>query len=279
SYCGVSGLRPTYGRASRRGAMALCWTLDKIGPLARTADDCGMVLAATAGPDPGDPTTLPTPFRYAPETARDGGFRLGVLRESLDDMQPAVRSSFEASLGELGQVATLEDIELPDFPYSEATTIILRAEAAAAMEELIESGKLAELTAPEDRIGGYAGTVLPAVDYLRAQRIRRKAMAALDAVVARYDAIVAPTTALVASPLDLRFDDYAGKLRRLSLGAAGNLAGLPAISVPNGFGERGLPTALQFVGRAGSENAILAVAPAYQARTGWHRVRPPAFAG
>ncbi len=274
SYCGVSGLRPTYGRVSRHGAMALSWTLDKIGPLGHSADDCGIVLGAIAGPDPRDPTTLPTLYRYAPDTDRSAGFRLGVLRDGLQDMQPEVRASFADSLVVLGEIATLEDVALPVFPYGEVARIILSAEAATALAALIESGKLAGLTAPEDRIGGYAGTLIPAVDYLRAQQIRRHLDRALDTLFARYDAIVCPTTAVVASPLDMRFDDYAGKMRRLSIGAAGNLAGLPAISVPNGFGERGLPTGLQIVGRAGAEDAVLAVARAYQSRTDWHTRHP-----
>jgi aspartyl-tRNA(Asn)/glutamyl-tRNA(Gln) amidotransferase subunit A len=276
SYCGVSGLRPTYGRVSRHGAMALCWTLDKLGPLARTADDCGLVLAAIAGPDPADPTTLPGPFTYDPGNERKRGFRLGILRDGLDQMQPAVSENFLRSLDILAATSTFEDVSLPDLPFEAATTIILRAEAAAAMEELIESGKLAELTAPEDRAGfGYAGTTVFAVDYLRAMRVRRIVDARVDQLLRRFDALLYPTTAFVASPLDVDFDTYNGTLRRLPLGAAGNLAGLPAISVPNGFGERGLPTAVQIVGRVGSESSILAVANAYQALTSWHDARPP----
>ncbi len=274
SYCGVSGLRPTYGRVSRSGAMALSWTLDKIGPLCRTADDCGIVLAAIAGPDPRDPTTLRATYRYAPESDRSDGFRLGVLRDGLEDMQSEVRAGFEESLAVLGNIATLEDVALPDFPYSDVARIILSAEAATALANLIESGKLSDLTAPEDRIGGYAGSLIPAADYLRAQQIRRHIVRALDPLFAHYDGIVCPATAVVASPLDRRFDDYAGKMRRLVIGAAGNVAGLPAIGIPNGFGERGLPTALQIVGRAGAENAVLAVARAYQSRTDWHTRHP-----
>ena len=155
SYCGVSGLRPTYGRVSRHGAMALCWTLDKLGPLARTADDCGLVLGALAGPDPRDPTTIPTPFSYAASAPERP--RLGVLRDGLDAVQPEVRANFLASLETLASQAILEDATLPDLPYADATTIILQVEAAAAMEDLLDRNLLNELTAPEDRVGGYAG--------------------------------------------------------------------------------------------------------------------------
>jgi aspartyl-tRNA(Asn)/glutamyl-tRNA(Gln) amidotransferase subunit A len=274
SYCGVTGLRPTYGRVSRKGAMALSWTMDKLGPMARSADDCGLVLNAMAGVDSDDPSSLATPFHYDPAQLRGDGFRIGVLREGLDLMQPAVRENFEQSLRTLEQVGTLEDVALPDYPYGDTATVIWRAEAAAAMDELMERGDLGRLTAPEDRTNGFAGVFIPAVDYLRAMRIRRRLAADLDAILSRFDCVAAPSTGVVASPLTMSFDDYAGPVRRLTLGAAANLAGLPGISMPNGFGERGLPTGLQLAGRVGDENAILAVARTYQGRTAWHRRAP-----
>jgi aspartyl-tRNA(Asn)/glutamyl-tRNA(Gln) amidotransferase subunit A len=275
SYCGLSGLRPSYGRVSRHGAMALCWSLDKLGPMCHTADDCGLVLNAIAGRDPADPTTLPDQYAYRPESARASGFRLGVLRQGVDRVQPEVRDNFEAACRVLGEIATLDEVSLPDYPYHETTSVILAAEAAAAYEDLIEQGVTAGLTSPEDRLGGFAGSVLPAVDYLRALRIRRKICVALDDLLSRYDGIVAPTTPVVANAIDERFGSYSGKAAlRLDINAAGNLAGTPAISVPNGFGERDLPTAFQIMGRVGGENAVIAVAAAYQARTDWHSRHP-----
>lgn len=272
SYCGVSGVRPSYGRVSKHGAMALSWTLDKLGPLGRTADDCGLVLDAIAGPDPADPSTIATPYRY--QTERTTGFRLGVLRDGLDAAQPEVRANFEASLDVLKEIATLEDVTLPDLPYQEVGRIVIASEAAAAMEHLLEEDKIGELTAPEDRIGIYAGLRITAVDYLRAMRVRREICAAAEQVFGPFDGIVTPTTLQVASPLDVPFDVYRGKARWTATGAIGNLAGLPAVSVPNGFGERGLPTAIQVVSRFGGENAMFAVARAYQERTDWHTRYP-----
>ncbi len=278
AYCGVSGLRPTYGRVSRRGAMALCWTLDKLGPMCRTADDCGLVLDAIAGHDPEDETSLDRPYRYEPERDRERGFRLGVLTSAAEGIQQEVAANFRASLDVLREVATLEDVELPDLPYNQTTEVILAAEAASAFDEFIASGKVTELTAPEDRIGGYARRLLPAKDYLNALRVRRHIVRELDPLFARYDAIVCPTVGVVASPIDVRFADYfkgpSRGGRRPAIGGAGNVAGLPAISVPNGFGERGLPTGLQILGRAGAENTVLAVARAYQGRTDWHERHP-----
>jgi aspartyl-tRNA(Asn)/glutamyl-tRNA(Gln) amidotransferase subunit A len=273
-YCGVAGLRPTYGRVSRSGAMALSWTLDKLGPLCRTADDCGLVLDAIAGPDPRDPSTLDALYQYRPDRDRSAGFRLGVLHQGVADAQPEVRDNFSRTLDELSRIATLEEVTLPDFPYGPMADIIIRCEGAAALESLIVSGQVNELTAPEDHHGGYPGLTIPAVDYLRAMRIRNLMMTELDSLFARDDGIVHPSHGLVASPLDMTFDAYRGQVRWSDLSAAGNLAGLPAITMPNGFGERGLPTGVQVVGRAGADNRILAVARSYQAQTDWHLRRP-----
>lgn len=271
SFCGVSGLRPTYGRVSRRGAMALCWTLDKLGPMCRAADDCGLVLAAIAGRDPEEETTLDEPYHYAPERVRASGFRLAVIRGVADGAQPAVAANFAAALDTLSGLATVEEVDLPDYPYNAILGAILAGEASSAFDEFVASGKIHELTAPEDRAGGYAMRLLPAKDYLNAMRLRRQMARDWDALLARYDAIVAPTTNVVASPIGERFSAYFQRGGRSPLVPAGSAAGLPAISVPTGFGERGLPTAMQVIGRAGAENTILAVARAYQEHTAWHR--------
>lgn len=271
AFNGLSGLRPTYGRVSRRGAMALSWTMDKIGPMA-TAEDCGLVLAVIAGHDPDDPTSTERPFE-APADQRDG-FRLAVLRGAGDNAQPEVAANFEASLAVLREIGTLEEIELPDLPFDAAASVVIVAEGAAAFEEFITSGGSADLTAPEDRVGLYDGLVLPAVDYLRALRIRRQGGRMLDTLLRPYDAVVAPTLRLVASRIDEGFEAYFARDRGPSLGGAGNLCGLPGITVPNGFGERGLPTGLEFMGRAYGEDRILAAARAYQARTTWHTEHP-----
>lgn len=274
SFCGVSGLRPTYGRVSRHGAMALAWSFDKLGPMCRTADDCGLVLNAIAGHDPRDVTSLTARYAYTPERDRDAGFRLGVPREVLVGAQPEVAASFHATRELLGAVATIEEFDLPDFPYNQVVGAMVNSEAASALDAFVASGKAAELTAPEDRVGGYARRHIPAKDYLNAARIRRDISAAWAVILDRYDAVLAPTTSVVASPLDRRFSEYFPRNGKPSLIAIGNILGAPAISVPNGFGERGLPTAVQFMGRVGGENTILAVARAYQARTDWHTRRP-----
>jgi aspartyl-tRNA(Asn)/glutamyl-tRNA(Gln) amidotransferase subunit A len=277
AFCGVTGLRPTYGRVSRHGAMALSWTMDKLGPLARTAEDCGLVLAAIAGPDPADPSALDRPFPNPSEAQPRRRYRIGVLEGTLEKTQPEVRRNFEASLGVLRGFAQVEDnLKLPEYPYDAMASIVLDAEAASAFEPLFESGRITELTAPEDRIGGYAGQVVLAKDYLRALRLRRAAAAALDALLARVDAIAAPTLPTVAWPIDAAFDkvypDYPGGT---SIGGAANLCGVPGLFLMNGTGEGGLPTSLQLTGRALGEGALLAIGRRYQQRTNFHRLRPP----
>lgn len=277
AFCGVTGLRPTYGRVSRHGAMALSWSMDKLGPLCRTADDCGLVLAAIAGPDPEDPTAARRAYAYPPGKESRPPFRIGVLEGAAKDVQPEVAENFLTSLAVLREFATLvEEVELPDFPYSAAAGTIIDAEAASAFEELIESGRVQELAAPGSRTGGYSGMVVLAKDYLKALRLRAPMQRALDRLLSRYDALVSPTRSTVAYPIDVPFRDaypgFGGGAP--AIGAAANVAGLPGIAVPNGFGRNGLPTSVTFTGRAFEENRLIAVAAAYQRATDWHRRQP-----
>jgi len=271
--CGVSGLRPTYGRVSRHGAMALCWTLDKLGPLGLTADDCGLVLEAIAGRDPADPTTVDRSFRHEAASA-ERRFRFGVLAGVTDGCEPAVRENFEGSLEVLRRLGTVETVTLPDLPYDDITRTILGAEAASAFEDIIESGAIRGLTAPEDRYTPYARDAILAKDYLKALRLRSVMAREADRVLAPLDALVAPGRVSEAPLLTAEVRSAIRGTARDVMGAVGNGAGLPAVSVPNGFGPRGLPTSLQFMGRAWEEGRILAAAAAYQARTDWHQRHP-----
>jgi aspartyl-tRNA(Asn)/glutamyl-tRNA(Gln) amidotransferase subunit A len=273
--CGVTGLRPTYGRVSRHGAMALAWSLDKLGPLGLTADDCGLVLDAIAGPDPADPSATTRPFRYDPTDAPGRRFRFALVKGVAESSTPGMQQSFAASLEVLGRIGTIEELELPDRPYDPIMRIILQAEAASALEDLVEDGVIAGLTAPEDRYLSYARDAILAKDYVKAVRLRGVVAREVDGVLAGFDALLAPGRPAVASGLDQEFRPALGSTPRDLIGAVGNLAGLPAVIVPNGVGERGLPTSLQLVGRAYEENSILAAARAYQALTDWHRRHPP----
>ena len=303
---GVCGLRPTFGRVDRTGCMTLSWTLDKLGPLARTAHDCGLILNAITGParagspsplggapthwgappsgdgEPGDAGERFPPdemvadrsYRYPPEKLPRPPFKLAVPPGAADRAQQAVRENYAASLDVLRSLGSIEEIELPDRPYTAAAVLLIDAEFAAATDEFVRAGLSWTLTAPEDRFGGYAGRAIPAVDYLNALRARAKFARELDALLAPFDAVVTPARPTVAPPLGRPFGRYAPGARAETLGGPANAAGLPGLCLPNGFDADGLPTGLNLVGRAFGENRVLAVGRAYQAVTDWHASRP-----
>ena len=277
AYCGVTGLRPTYGLVSRHGAMALAWTMDKLGPLGRTAGDCAMVLAAIAGKDPKDPSAVDRHFAVPPEPPASRRFRIGVPKGADKDIQPEVAANFRASLKVLeNRLDVVEDVELPDLPYGAVGGMIIGAEGASAFDDLLKDGRLSQLTAPEDRTGGYPALAISAPDYLRALRVRRPMQRALDDFLKKFDALAVPTRTTVASPLDKPFrDGWPGITGGANVIGPTNVVGVPGISVPNGFGLQGLPTGLSFAARAFDEAKLVTLARLYQDRSDWHKRQPP----
>ena len=282
SFCGVSGLRPTFGRVSRHGAMALSYTMDKLGPMARSAEDCGTILEAIAGADPRDATTSDdSKFRRGRLRAVKG-MKIGVVRPDYrrDDKnhkaQPETETAFEGALGILtGLGAVLSDVTLPNIPMSEAAGTIVSVEGSAAFESVIrDKARLALLVDEEQQGGLLAGLVVPGVDYVRSLRIRTAGQRAMAGFFGGYDALVAPGYLQVAPPLSESLDDYFVGSDQ-GLGGMGNLCGLPALCVPMGFGLGHLPLGLQFVGAAYDEATLLSLGIAYQKLTDWHRQRPP----
>jgi len=271
--CGVTGLRPTFGRVSRYGAMALCWSLDKLGPLTRTARDADTVLRAISGADPNDPSAVDRPF---PTTRRRP--RIGILAKSTQKTMPAVKANFETSLRVLGTFCDLVPaVALPNFPYDAAVDTIVNAEGAAAFRELIESGRARELRSVDDRTGGYIAYATLAVDYIDALRQRTLMVEAFERAFGAYDAIASPTLPTVAYPIGPSFDkSYTAYPGVVSLISAGNLTGTPALSFPNGTGERDLPTGFALLGRPWGEAVLGQIAARYQSRTAFHTRRPPA---
>jgi aspartyl-tRNA(Asn)/glutamyl-tRNA(Gln) amidotransferase subunit A len=253
--------------------MALCWTLDKLGPLAQTADDCGTILQAIAGPDPEDPTTIQKPWLYNPRPMRRRP-RLAFLRGVADDAHPEVKDNFDKALKTICGYADMDEIELLDLPYEAITRTILNAEAASAFEDLVDSGLTQRLTAPEDHWGPYARTALLATDYLRAMRLRGKMVKVVTIAMEPYDALIAPSGKKPATPITEEFRKVAPGATKDVMGAIGNGCGLPAISVPDGFTSLGLPTGIQFMGKPYEENTILAIARSYQGLTDWHYRHP-----
>ncbi len=271
SFCGVSGLRPTYGRVSRHGAMALMWTSDKLGPIARSARDAIAILRIIAGKDANDPTSQTKPF-----STLNGKARIGVLKGARAKSQREVVANFDASLDVLRGVADLvENVSLPDFPYGAAFGALINGECSAAFRDLIESGRSGELQSVDDKTGGYVTYGTLAVDFVDAMRVRSKVNDAMYKLMSEYDALVFPTTATVANPIAVPFSEsYNDTPGEIDPTTPANMAGIPAISVPNGFGQNGLPTAIAFIGKAWGEAQIAQLAQSLQRRTDFHKRHP-----
>jgi aspartyl-tRNA(Asn)/glutamyl-tRNA(Gln) amidotransferase subunit A len=265
SFSGVSGFRPTYGRVSRYGAMTLSYTMDKLGPLCRSARGCEQVLRTIAGFDPKEDTTIEKPLEVGLESIST--LNIAILAGAGEEEQKGVRENYHRSLEVLREFATLEEITLPDLPYSEVAGLVIDAESAAAFEALIESGESDELRAPSSRVGGYSQQVVLAKDYLKAMRVRTKIQKQIDETLAPYDAVVTPARQTVANPIQTPLSEYFDQFSGPSISAAANVAGLPGVAVPNGFGTRSLPTGLTFTGRAFSDIPVLQIAHEYQSRT------------
>src|SRR5579863_1198508 len=241
AFCGVTGLRPTYGLVSRHGAMALSWTLDKIGPICRSAEDCGLVLEAIAAADYDDPASARKSFYYTPQFARDlKDVRVGwAPADFTEGVDPAARADYAKALEIIRSMGVqVAEAKLPDFPYGPLINTIISAEGSAIFETLIKSGNVDQLVDQHQIAGLKAGLEIPAKDYLKAMRIRGLLQEAFREVLSTTDVLIAPTrfdpAPKITQPLDRRGNDRPTP----AFGAlipAGNLAGLPALSLPCGF--------------------------------------------
>ncbi len=272
SRCGVTGLRPTFGRVSRYGAMTLAWTMDKVGAIARSAEDCALVFGAIHGADGRDLSAVDRPFhwpdRFDPSTVRLGIVESAFVEDRFDDDADeearAAARVWQENDRQVLEVLTgmgfqLVPFTLPDQWPLDALRSILYAEAAAAFDDLTRSGRDAELTR-QDRYGWpntfRRAQLIPAVEYLRANRIRTLLMAEMERRLEGLDGYLCPS--------------FGGGNLVLT-----NLTGHPQVVVPNGFRPDGTPTSFTFTGRLFGEPRLLAVAHAYQQATKFHRRRPP----
>jgi aspartyl-tRNA(Asn)/glutamyl-tRNA(Gln) amidotransferase subunit A len=284
AFCGITALRPTYGLVSRYGAMALSWTLDKIGPFCRSAEDCGLVLQAIAGGDANDPGSARKNFYYTPQFTRAiKDLKIGYSPVDFAERpEAASRPAFAQALSVLRDLgAQMVEARLPDFPYGAVIHTIISAEGSSVFEPLLESGGVEQLADPKQMAGLKAGLEISARDYLKAMRIRSLVQQELKNMFGEMDVLLAPArfgpASRISEPLDRRAAD-ALEPRDPGMSAlipAGNLAGLPALCLPCGFAGN-LPVGVQLVGSAFSENTLLALGKEYQARTEWHRRQPPA---
>lgn len=261
SRTGITGLRPTYGRISRQGAMSLSWSMDKIGPLARSAEDCEIVFSALYGKDPKDPSTNEVPFNSVQKAPAE--MKVAYLKKDIDSDTTASGANIRASLEVLKSMGVEPTpIELPaGFPY-DVFDIILRSEAGAFFDDLVRSGRV-DLMAEQGK-SSRANSLrqsrfIPAVEYLQANRQRKLLIESIHELFKDFDVIIAPSD----------------KGRQLLIT---NLTGHPAISVPNGFDKKGRPTSFTLLANLYDEGSILAFARAFQQATDFDEKHPPLFA-
>ena len=258
--CGVTGLRPTFGRVSRHGAMALSWSMDKLGPLARSVEDCAIVLHAIQGPDGLDPTVIDAPLPVRPELD-PASIRVGYLADLFEDNENP-QYELDRAVLEVLRDAGFELLPMA-LPEREASPLamILWVEAAAAFQELTLSGRDDQLVRQIRNAWPNvfrSATFVPAVEYVQANRQRLMLMREFEAIFDSVDVYVTPS--------------FGGQGLLMT-----NLTGHPQLVVPNGFTPTGAPWSISFVGRLFGEAELVAVARAYQDHTDWHLRRPEGF--
>jgi aspartyl-tRNA(Asn)/glutamyl-tRNA(Gln) amidotransferase subunit A len=275
AFCGITGIKPTYGRASRAGVMTLSWTLDHTGPMARTVEDCAYLLQGMAGHDALDPASSARQVDdYA--GALEGtvrGLRIGVPRNYFfEDVDPEVVRAFEEALGVLRKLgAEVRDLRIPAFDLAGCFVLILIAEAYAYHEQDIRTKPELYGEVLRERI--LTGALVSASEYVQAQRIRMQLCADVDEVMKTVDVLATPTTITPATAFKDAFNPDFG-FPRSNMGPF-NMTGQPTLAVPCGFSARGLPLSVQFSGRAFEETTVLRLGHAYQKATDWHTRRPP----
>jgi aspartyl-tRNA(Asn)/glutamyl-tRNA(Gln) amidotransferase subunit A len=302
SWCGIAGLKPTYGRVSLKGVIPLSWSLDHVGPMARSAEDCGLLLNAIAGYDRDDPSSIDHPVEdYVVDLEPSlRGKRIGVIRAffELPWLDPAVAAATRRAVATLESLgASLEEIVLPGPSLEEvaaATFAIIATEASAYHAPWLESR--AETYPPDLRERLRRGARIPATSAVEALRRRAANVRAYDGLMEDFDAIVGPTTPYTARPLDggdevveetslftiIPDSNDSGRLEALLQTKQVGLFtipfdfnGLPALSIPCGFDAEGLPIGLTIGGRRWGERRVIEIGHAYQQATDWHRRRPP----
>jgi len=259
---GVSGLRPTFGRVSRHGAMALSWTMDKLGPMCRSAEDCAVVLEHLVGPDGKDPTVEPLPYVWDPSRPL-ASIRIGYLKAAFD-ADRATKSlddtALEALRG-LGVDPVVVELPVGGVPVS-ALRIILNAEAAAAFDEITRTNQddlMVQQTANAWPNSFRSARFIPAVDYIQAHRVRTVLMERMEKVFEQVDVFITPS--------------FGGNVLLTT-----NLTGHPALAMPSGFTAENTPVSISFIGRLFGEAELCRVGMAWQEATGWHQRRPGGFA-
>lgn len=268
SFCGVTGLRPTHGAVSRYGVQPVAWSLDKIGPMARSAYDCGLVLHAIAGLDTLDATTHDWTYRRV----RKRRFRVGVLPEDLDGYGPT-RHRFHEAIEVLESLGMhVQEVALPPHDYRGIYQRVLAGETASAHESFITSPRVELVVDETQRQGIKKYLDVSPLDYVRAAEARVEATRDIRALFRSVDVLASPTVLTEATPIAADLTEWRQRRHYASLGA---VAGVPGISIPMGFGASDLPLGLSLTGDRFGEGTILRCASLFQQETDWHKRRPP----
>jgi len=276
AFCGLTGIRPTYGRVSRHGAMVCSWTFDKVGPLARSAADCRTVLTAIAGADPDDPFSADEPVDFARPRHLNPGSLKGAIVEMDFTVKGAEREGkalFDQAVAELSDAGlSLEPARLPDFPASEVAGLLITAEALSSFENFYRDGRVKQLKDAYAPWQPEINRALGGADIVKAWRMRRVLQEKMAEFFSRYDFIVTPNFLSTAPPIDKDLVEtlpYADPV-----GGIGNACGLPAIALPCGFGRDRLPVGFQIMAAPFEEALLLDLGELYQSRTEFHLQRP-----
>ncbi len=274
-FVGISGLRPTFGRVGRSGAMTLAYSMDHIGPMAHTAQDCDLVLKTISGHDPQDASSLPeADAKYAGALDVAKPLRVAWIANQWKEISVDVNTTTAAARALLQKNPSIKfsTVSLPEGPWETAAGIIVAVEGAAAFRELIHSEKVAEVADPLGKIGGYINEAISASDFMIAERVRRILQIKMDDLYKQVDVLVTPSLPVAASRLDANLDE--ALTFSDPIGAIGNICGLPAISVPCGFDRNGLPIGIQFIGRPLEDAQVIQAARIFQSQTDWHKKHP-----
>jgi len=283
AYCGVVGLKPTYGRVSRAGVVPVSYNLDHVGPLTRGVRDAALVLAAIAGPDPADRTTSAAPLADYTAGLERGvrGLRLGVARRQADErMDRAVEEAAEQASRVLERAgAQLHAVDLPSYQHARAIMWGVSAVEGAEWHREHLRTRAADYH-PVVRTNFEVGDFVPAVEYVHMQRVRQVMIDQMSALLREVDAILMPTTATPAHPIGAATVSVAGEAEPVLAALTrytplANVTGQPAVAVPCGFTDTGLPLSFQLLGRPFDEATVLRVARAYERETAWAARRPP----
>ena len=282
SLCGLTGIKPTYGRVSRAGVLPLSWSMDHVGPMTRSAADCALVLGAMAGYDPADPTSsvLPVPPYAAALTGDVQGLRVGLLRSFfLEAATPEVRAAVEAAATTLAKSgAVVDEVSIPSVRQAGAGALAVVATEALAYHAAWLRTRAADYD-PDVSTRLMLGAFVTGVHYVRGQQARAVIRREVDEALARHDVLLAPATPIPAPGVEEReamLGDGPSDIRSalIRLTRPFNFSGHPACSLPCGFTAAGLPIGMQIVGRPFDEATVLRAADAYQRVTDWHTQRP-----